>query len=73
MIQFGSEKYLSKFAPKLAKKANFGVNIYNTDVASCRMIGEMRVQSASGSLQCSSDGGRMLKSWSVMRFKGTYL
>ena len=43
------------------------------DVANCRMAGDILVQSASGSLQCSSDGGRMLKSWSVMRFKGTYL
>ena len=39
----------------------------------CMRAGEMRVQSARGSLVRSSDLGRMLRSWSVMRFKGTYL
>ena len=43
------------------------------DVPNCMRAGEMRVQSARGSLVRSSDLERMLRSWSVMRFKGTYL
>ena len=39
-----------------------------------RMVnGLIAVQSVSGILQRSSDGGRMLRLWSTMRFKGTYL
>ena len=47
--------------------------VYVLDVPNCMRAGEMRVQSARGSLVRSSDLGRMLRSWSVMRFKGTYL
>ena len=44
-----------------------------SDVPNCIMAGEMCVQDARGSLVRSSDLGRMLRSWSVMRLKGTYL
>ena len=39
----------------------------SSDVPNCMRAGEMRVQSARGSLVRSSDLGRMLRSWSVMR------
>ena len=45
----------------------------SSDVPNCMRAGEMHVQSASGSLLQSFDLGRMLRSWSVMRFRGRYL
>ena len=44
-----------------------------SDVPNCIMAGEMCVQDARGSLVRSSDLGRIFRSWSVMRLKGTYL
>ena len=52
---------------------DFWILSLRSDVPNCMRLGEMFVQVARGSLVRSSDLGRMLRSWSVMRFKGTYL
>jgi len=43
------------------------------EVAIRMVSGLIAAQSVSGILQFSSDGGRMLRSWSTMRLKGIYL
>ena len=43
------------------------------EVPNCTRVGEMVCQVARGSLVRSSDLGRMFRSWSVIRFRGTYL
>ena len=51
----------------------FWILCLRSDVRNCIMAGEMCVQDARGSLVRSSDLGRIFRSWSVMRLKGTYL
>ena len=43
------------------------------EVPNCMRVGEMFCQVARGSLVKSLDLGRMFRSWSVIRFRGTYL
>ena len=52
---------------------DFRILSLRSEVPNCRRLGEIFIQVARGSLVRSLDLGRMFRSWSVMRFRGTYL
>ena len=47
--------------------------LLSLEVPNCRRKGETLSQVAEGSLSCSWDLGRMFMSWSMIKFRGTYL